>query len=103
MAKTKTITTEEEAAEAAAAGRLTLIQRRKMGLTIVNCARVAAKLRKAGTLSEDADVAAAQIAAELAGENPKAFQAAGADWGAILAFIEKLLPLILQLIALFGI
>jgi hypothetical protein len=101
MAKTKTITIEAEAAEAAA-GRLTLIQRRKMGLTIANCARAAAKLRKAGTLSDDADVAAAQIAAELAGENPKAFQAAGADWGAILAFIERILPIILQLIALFG-
>jgi hypothetical protein len=47
-------------------------------------------------------VAAGQIAQELAVDNPKAFGDPSLDWDAILAFIEKLLPLILQLISIFG-
>jgi len=83
---------------------LTFIQRRKMGLTFGNCLRVARQLKKDGTLSEDDDVAAAQIAAELAKENPKGFEGTTAiDWDAILAFIEKLLPLIMQIISMFAI
>lgn len=88
--------------ESVEARGLTFIQRQKMGLTFGNCLRVARQLKKAGTLSEDADVAAAQIAAELAKENPKAFESTSAvDWDAILAFIEKLIPLIMQIISMF--
>jgi hypothetical protein len=74
----------------------------EMGLTFPNMLRVAKQLKASGELSEDADVAAAQIAAALAGENPKAFAGPGIDWDAILAFIEKLLPLILQIISIFS-
>lgn len=82
--------------------QLTWRQRRDMGLTLPNCIRVAKKLKKSGKLSDDPDVASGQIAAELAGENPKAFGDPGVDWDAILAFIEALLPLILQIISMFS-
>ena len=88
--------------EEVAGRRLTFAQRRKMGLTLGNCLRVARRLKQDGRLSDDEDVAAGQIAAELAGENTAAFNEAGVDWDSILAFIEKLLPLILQLLAIFG-
>jgi hypothetical protein len=81
---------------------LTFKQRREMGLTLANCLRTAKKLKQAGVLSDDPDVASGQIAAELAGENPKAFADPSLDWDAILEFIEKLLPLIMPLIAIFG-
>jgi hypothetical protein len=45
---------------------------------------------------------AAEILDEIASENPTAFSdVAGVDWDSILAFIEKLLPIILQIIAMF--
>jgi hypothetical protein len=81
---------------------LTFAQRRELGLTIPNIARTAKRLKQAGELSEDPDVAAAQIAAALAGENLQAFDDPSIDWTAILAFIEKLLPLILQIISIFS-
>ena len=81
---------------------LTIVQRRKLGLTLGNCLRSARKLRRSGELSDDPDIAAGQIAADLAGENPSAFGDPGIDFEAILAFIERLLPLIMQLISIFG-
>jgi hypothetical protein len=81
---------------------LTFRQRIDMGLTVPNMLRVAREMKRNGELSDDADVAAAQIAAALAGENPKAFADPSIDWDAILAFIEKLLPLILQIISIFS-
>jgi hypothetical protein len=79
---------------------LTLRQRREIGLTLRNCIRVARGLNRDDELSDDPDIAAGQIAVALAGENPQAF--VGVDWDAILEFIEKLIPLIMKIIALFG-
>ena len=89
-----------EVAEARA--ELGLIQRRKLGLTLANVLQTAAKLKKDGKLSDDEDVATGQIAAAMALKNPSAYAEAALDWEKILAWIEKILPIILQLISIFG-
>jgi hypothetical protein len=38
---------------------------------------------------------------ELVQQNPQAYAAAAPDWDAILEFLEKLIPLIIQIISLF--
>lgn len=92
-------------------GRLGVIQRRKLGLTFENALRVAKKLHQEGTLvTDDAQTATAQVAAAMVAENPETFKAAasedGRDWeqffNALVSFLEKLMPLILQLIEIFG-
>jgi hypothetical protein len=83
---------------------LTIRQRREMGLTAANIFRVTRELCRDGTIDKSTpreDVAQAVID-RLVIENPKAFADPSVDWDAILAFIEKLLPFILQIIALFG-
>lgn len=85
------------------ARELKLRERIRLGLTIPNMVRKAKELRAAGTLdTENPDIAAAQIAAAIAADNPKAYAEPGIDWEGILAFIERLLPLILQLISIFS-
>ena len=79
---------------------LTFKQRRELGLTIPSMVRAARKLGK--RLHPDPDIASAQILQELVAENPKAFAKPGINWEAILAFIEKLLPIILQIISIFA-
>lgn len=89
-------------ASATARRELTLRERREMGLTVLNIAQVARELKQSGDIdaqTSQAEIAAA-IAIKLESKNPQAF-GAGVDWDAILAFIERLLPLILKLIALF--
>jgi len=85
------------------AGTLTRRQRRKLGITFRNIRRVASDLKKAGELSDDKAVAAAQVLQALTQENPKAFQqeAGSIDWDALLDFIERLLELILKFLPLF--
>lgn len=99
------ITPSAEAEVEARDGRLTLRQRRQLGLTFRNCLQAARKLKAEGTLDADPDIAAAQIAAVISGdpEYAKAYAEVGAvNWDAILAFIERLIPLIMQLIQLFS-
>ena len=89
-------------------GAIGFIERRKLGLTFGNALRVARKLHAEGALvTDDPQMAAAQVAAAMVAENPAAFQAAaGADWGTffeqLIAFFEKIMPLILKLIEIFG-
>lgn len=72
------------------------LQRAKLGLTIPQLVARGKKLKAAGV-----EVTAESLMSDWLGDNGAAL-GAGADWDAILAFIEKLLPIILQLIALFS-
>jgi len=98
-------------AETKVEGRLGVIQRRKLGLTFRNALRVARQLNAEDQLvTDDEQIAAAQVAARMVAENPEMFKAAAAeddrDWeeffSSLIAFIEKLMPLILQLIEIFS-
>ena len=87
-------------------GRLTIRQRRAMGLTFVGTLRAARELARRGDITSTTDPKemAAAIAEEIMLTNARAWSdhASSIDWDAILAFIEKLIPLIMKLIALFG-
>lgn len=99
------VSTPEVSAPAAGSRRvLGLRERRQLGLTVANISVALKELKAEGEIdktSSDSEIAAA-VAAKLAEKNPQSFGAAGIDLDAIIAFIEKLLPLILKLIALFG-
>ena len=72
------------------------LQRVKLGLTIPKLVARGVKLKAAGV-----DVTAENLMGDWLGENG-ATAGVGADWDSILAFIEKLLPIILKLIELFS-
>ena len=81
-----------------------IANRRKRGVTFINLIRVAGELEAEGEISKDmtADEIAAAVLERIVAENPKAFEDVEAvDWDALLAFIERLLPIILQIIGLF--
>jgi len=83
---------------------LTFKQRRAMGLTVKNVRTILAAKQAAGELEgRTTEDIAAEVLADLVDQNPKAFADPAIDWDAILAFIEKLIPLILKIIALFGV
>lgn len=91
--------------------RLGVLERRKLGLTFGNALRIARKLHREGSLvSDDSQSAAAQVAAAMVAENPELFRTAAADgerdweefFSALIAFLEKMMPLILQLIEIFS-
>ena len=78
-------------------------KRRKLGLTFNSIRKTVRKLKSNGDLEglDNAAIAAA-VMEKLAADNPKLLGIKDFDWDALLAFIEKLLPIILQLIAIFG-
>lgn len=85
--------------------RLGLLERWRLGLTIRNVGDAAKKAVEEGRITPDMpnSVAAAVIAQDLVAANGEAyFAAAGRDWAAffeqLLAFLEKILPLILPFI-----
>jgi hypothetical protein len=87
--------------------RLGLLQRRRLGLTIPDLVPVVKELQAQGQLTGEPSVDAVTVANVLIAKQPQEYQAAaGRDWQAffeaLIAFLEKLLPLILQLIALFA-
>jgi len=93
-----------------AVGRIGVIERRKLGMTFANALRVARKLHAEGTLvTDDPETAAAQVAAAIVAENPVAFQSTVGerDWSEffaqLIAFFEKMMPLILKLIEIFSV
>lgn len=90
-------------AEVVEARGLTLRQRRDMGLTIVNITQETRKMMAEGVISKSTpkDEVAELVLERLVFQNPRAFGEASIDWDAVLAFIEKLLPLILTIIGLF--
>lgn len=87
-------------------GKLTVRQRRQMGLTFRGALQAARELNRRGEIHKDMDSKeiSALIAEEIMVTNAKAWadNAVAIDWDAILAFIEKLIPLILKLIELFS-
>ncbi len=85
------------------AGRLGIIERRKLGLTIGNILPIAKRLEAEGKIDKDnPEESATLIYQELVKQNPRAFADPQLDLDGILAFIEKLMPLIMQLIAIFS-
>lgn len=77
--------------------RLSLRERRAMGLTISGIAQAARELKASGE-----PVTADAIREKLASKNPSAYAPQAMNWENILAFIERLLPLILKLMDLFA-
>jgi hypothetical protein len=73
---------------------------RKLGLTIRNLVSIARELKAAGQLTGDREADAEAILSKAITKNPKAFADPALDWDAILAFIERILPLIMILFGL---
>jgi signal transduction histidine kinase len=74
---------------------------RKLGLTIREMISIARELKSAGELTGVAEIDAEQILERAISKNPKAFADPALDWDSILAFIERILPLILTILSLF--
>ncbi len=83
---------------------LTIRQRRETGATFRNVRRVLAEMQASGEITEDMDVGtiALLVADHLLSDTPAAFQDPTFDWDAFLDFLERLIPLILKIIALFS-
>lgn len=84
---------------------LTRRQRRDMGLTFGNVRRVLSELQADESACFDdccIEELAVMVAERVVTENPAAFQDPQLDWDAILAFIERLIPLIMTIISLFS-
>lgn len=95
------------AAYAAEAELETNIGRREMrqaGLTVLNIRRRVKEMARNGELTSDMSREQIRdtVLDDLYGANPRAAGWVAINWDGLLAFIEKLLPLILQLIAIFG-
>jgi hypothetical protein len=93
------------AAEVELETKLSRREMRRLGITVLNVRRRARQMAIDGEIT--ADMPAEQmrdiVIDDLMGDEPHAFQQLGApDWDAIIAFVEKLLPLILKIIAMFG-
>ncbi|MHB8902460.1 MAG: hypothetical protein ACYC6Y_27175 [Thermoguttaceae bacterium] len=95
-----------------ARSRLGVFERRKLGLTFGNALRFARKLHDEGWLvGDDSQTAATQIAAAMVAENPDLYRTAVAEsqrsweefFGLLISFLEKMMPLILQLIQIFSV
>lgn len=94
------------AAETELSEKLSRREMRKMGLTVLNVRRRARQMAMAGEITSDMPPEQIRdiVIDDLMGEEPGAWRNVGApDWDAIIAFITKLLPLILQLLAIFGV
>jgi hypothetical protein len=92
-------------AEAALELKLSRREMRRLGVTVLSVRRRARQMAIDGEITSDMSGEQIRdiVMDDLMGDEPHAFQQLGApDWDAILAFIEKLLPLILKIIAMFG-
>lgn len=100
---TKAAASDKTAAEAvAASSRLGLLQRRRMGLTLLGLAPIVKQIKQEGLVDMDDHAAvAAEVMQRKLASGDRVWAEAGIDWDAVLEFIEKLIPLILQLISLF--
>jgi hypothetical protein len=95
----------EEVGMVEARKRLTIRERRKLGLTFRNVLRVTRELQDEGVLDKhDKAGTAAQILERLTHEDPQAYQEVKGDfdWDAFLEFLEKLLPIILMFMEAFS-
>jgi hypothetical protein len=92
-------------AEAELASRMSRREMRKAGLTVLNVRQTTRQLARNGDITSDMPQERIRdiVLDQLYIDNPKGFENLGApDWDAIIAFITKLLPLILQILAIFG-
>ena len=81
---------------------LTIKQRRGMGLTVANVRKILVEKQAAGELDgKTVEELSVEVLGQLVAENPKAFADPKIDWDALIAFLEKLIPLIMKIIALF--
>ena len=85
-------------------GKLTVRQRRQMGLTFRGVLQAGRELARRGEITKETDKETVKqlIAEELALTNTKAWsENVGAiDWDAVFAFIERLIELIMRLFVL---
>ena len=82
---------------------MTWRQRRKAGATIRNLVKTAKELKAAGELEGLSDSeASAAILSKLLEGNEEVLADPQFDFDGLLDFIERLLPLILKLISIFG-
>jgi hypothetical protein len=83
-----------------------MVDRRRLGVTFISVLKAAKKVTaNPDFLPTSRRDIAESILEEIIGKNlPQAREAEpGIDWDGLLAFIEKLLPIILQLLAIFGV
>lgn len=81
------------------------VARRRLGVNRLNIFRHVKVLKAEGFDLSDRRALASEVAARLyceASEKDPTLDPQAIDWDAIIAFIEKLLPLILMLIQMFG-
>lgn len=81
---------------------LSILEARRAGITFYSVRKACEELKASGDIdagSSRAEIAAA-VVNHLSNQNPQAFGESGLDLDAILAFIEKILPLILMLLGL---
>jgi hypothetical protein len=85
-------------------GTLSLRDRRRLGLTIPKIARTLQDLQKDGEIEQGMSQSemAAAVLDRLSAEDPKMYGESALDIDGILAFLERILPLILTLINLFS-
>jgi len=83
--------------------RLTIRERRELGLTVFNVARIVRELDQAGELDRnDRAATSAQVLERIIADNPQAVRNAVGerDWAsfleALMRFIEAILPIILM-------
>ena len=78
-------------------------QRRKLGFTVRNLIKATKELKAAGELDGlgQSEISAAVLTKMIEG-NTELLSDASFDWESILSFIERIMPLILKLIAIFG-
>ena len=88
---------------ATAVPKLSIRERRAMGLTFRNVRKQLSVMKKAGELEgKDVSTISVEVLNRLVQDNPKAFSNPKLDWDNILSFLEKLIPLILKIMMLFG-
>jgi hypothetical protein len=93
------------AAEAELEGLMSRREMRRLGVTVLNVRRRTRQMAIAGEITSDMshDQIRDIVLDDLQGDDPRAFQQLSAiDWDRVIAFIEKLIPLILKIIAMFG-
>lgn len=101
---TPTVNEDGEPVSALGKERISLRERRRLGLTLPNMVRVAKQLKDEGRLTAEtsrAEAAALIFMSIVPKEEVKLH--ADWDWQAILDFIEALIPLILLLIEIFAV
>ena len=84
--------------------RLSCLERRRLGLTPIGVIAATRRLAKDGQINGgmSSEEICELVATEIMLQNTPAWaEAPEIDWDAILAFVEKLIPIIMALIALF--